>query len=642
MSPRTTAATLAVTALSVATLAPAQPRSAATPEPDEESGVVITATRTERRAADSAVATEVISRADIEASGAENLASILEEHQGLDVQRSAAFGASLRIQGLDPQYTLILVDGQRVAGRINGAIELARFMAEDIERIEIVRGPSSALYGADALAGVINVISRRARRPWEGELRARYGALNSVDATARGALVRGPVAINAVLGFHRRDAFDLNPSDAATNGSAFDSINGALRAEWRPSAAWLLATGVEYFFRDQRAVDSGAGGAVFDRSSRTETLSVPLSASVRWGPRGRSRLRASAWLTYFRDQFLRDQRGSDALDLAQQTRNYFAQAEAQLDIAVGPDRTVTVGVDGSFELLTSERLTSGASQRGRFALYYQDEVLLVRAPRLALVPGFRLDVGTQFGVAPTPKLQARFDPHPTLSLRLGYGWGFRAPSFQELQLLFENSSAGYVVAGNPALRPERSRALDLSAEWRPHRRATITANFFRNDLEDVIDAVSTGAASSGEPTLFRYANVAAAWTMGVEAQLRVRPAPWLTIDASYTLTLTRDATLDRPLEGRAPHRATLSVQVRHPASGVEASTRVALVGPRPFYPATGTVEMPAYASMDLRAAWTFRRRLQLFLGCDNALDAGDARFLQIQPRTLYGGAALKY
>lgn len=620
----------------------AQRSTSATSAGDDGEGAVITGTRTERSASESTVQTEVITRADIEASGAENLAGVLEEHRGLDVQRSAAFGSSLRVQGLDAQYALILVDGQRVAGRVNGAIDLTRFLSESIDRIEIVRGPSSALYGSDALGAVINVIPRRARRAWEGELRARYGSFNSVDASARGAMVRGPWSITAVAGYHRRDAFDLDPSDAATTGGAFDSLQGAARAEYAPDAQWRIAAGAEYFFRDQRAVDSGAGGAVLDRYNRTETISAPLTLSYRWGAGLRSRLRSSLWLTYYRDQFLRDQRGGDALDQSQDNRNIIAQAEAQLDVAVGPDRTITVGLDGMFEWQRSDRLMNGSTERARLALYYQDELTLLRAPRLSLVPGVRLDIDSQFGLAPTPKLQARLDPHRSLSLRLSYGWGFRAPSFQELSLLFENSSAGYVVAGNPALRPERSRSLDVGVEYKPHWRVALSANFFRNDLEDLISAESVTSSGSGESQLFRYENIARAWTMGVESSVRVRAAAWLTLDASYTLTLTEDQSLMRPLEGRAAHRATLAASFRHSDTGLEASSRVALVGPRPFYPATGTIEMPAYLSIDARAAWTIRRLVQLFVGADNLANAGDARFLPIQPRTIYGGASLRY
>ncbi len=607
----------------------------------EPEGVVVTATRTERNPGESTVQTEVISRAEIEASGAENLAGVLEEHGSLDVQRSSAFGASLRVQGLDPQYALVLVDGQRVAGRVNGAVDLTRFLTEDIERVEIVRGPSSALYGSDALGAVVNIIPRRTRRAWEAELRGRYGSFDSVDASARGATTRGPVAVTAVAGYHRRNAFDLDPSDLATTGAAFDALSAAARAEWRPDPAWLVATGVEYFFRDQRAIDSGAGGAVLDRFNRTETISVPLSMSYRWGPQRRSRVRASLWLSYYRDQFLRDQRGGDALDQSQDNRNIVAQADAQLDLAISPDRAISVGLDGMFEWQQSDRLMGQTAQRARLAIYYQDELTLLRAPRLSLIPGARLDVDSQFGLAPTPKLQARFDPHRALSLRLSYGWGFRAPSFQELNLLFENSSAGYVVAGNPALRPERSRSVDLGLELRPHSRVTLSCNLFRNDLEDLISAVSD-AARSGDAQLFSYQNIARAWTMGVESSARVRATSWLTVDASYTLTATEDQTLARPLEGRALHRATLALTARHIETGVEASTRAAIVGPRPFYPATGAIEMPAYASIDARVAWTFRRWLQLFAGADNLTDAGDARYLPVQPRTFYGGAALRY
>ena len=89
------------------------------------------------------------------------------------------------LQGLDPKYTLILVDGQRVSGRVNGRIDLTRLPADDIERIEIVRGPGSVLYGADSLAGTINIITRRASKRWEAEAHSAYGSFNTIDLTGR-------------------------------------------------------------------------------------------------------------------------------------------------------------------------------------------------------------------------------------------------------------------------------------------------------------------------------------------------------------------------------------------------------------------------------------------------------------------------
>ena len=602
---------------------------------------MVTGTRTERRLADSPVATEVLTRDDIEASGAENLATLLEEHAGMDVNRSNISGSNLRIQGLDPQYVLILVDGERAAGRVNGGVDLTRFNLENVDRVEIVRGPSSALYGADALGGVVNIITRPARRRLEAEGHARYGTLNTVDATGRVAARRGAWSGAVTGGFHRRDAFDLNPADPATTGSNQNAFTGSLRGEWEPSRRVRLITTAEYFQRRSEAVDGGAGGAVFDRQNLTETASASLSLRSRLCDDHNTALRVTAWYTLFRDQSLRDQRGADVLDAYNETRNHIGQLSAQLDREFNRRHVLTVGAEGYAEFLTAERLESGSALRGRASVYAQHQWTVTTGRPLVVVPGVRLDLDTQFGLAPTPKLQVRFDPHRALALRASYGWGFRAPSFQELYLFFENPSAGYLVEGNTSLRPERSQAVNVGFEWRPARELWLSVNLYRNDVEDLINTVIVGG-SQGESTRYTYRNVDRAWTMGVEASARLRPTRGLTVDLGYTFTATRDVTLDRALEGRALHRWNAGVTWRHARSGVELSTRLAVVGSRPYYPTTGDVVAPPYASWDLRVAKRIGQHVTAFVGCDNLLSAGDADRLLIPPRVAYAGATVRY
>ena len=120
--------------------------------------ITVTATRTDRTLAETVVATEVINREQIESSGASTAADLLETHPGVSTEQSFA-GVAIRLQGLNPEHVLVLIDGQRVIGRKDGAIDLSRYPVDWIERIEIVKGPSSVLYGSDAMGGVINIIS---------------------------------------------------------------------------------------------------------------------------------------------------------------------------------------------------------------------------------------------------------------------------------------------------------------------------------------------------------------------------------------------------------------------------------------------------------------------------------------------------
>src|SRR5690606_32377237 len=117
-----------------------------------------------------------------------------------------------------------------------------------------------------------------------------------------------------------------------------------------------------------------------------------------------------------------------------------AQIGAQYDTLLGAEHLVSVGTEGWYESLRSERLAGGRGQRTRAALYVQDEWTLSAAPLLSVLPGARLDADSQFGAYATPRLAVRFDPAAQLTLRASYGWGYKAPDFRELYLLFENPS----------------------------------------------------------------------------------------------------------------------------------------------------------------------------------------------------------
>ncbi|HSP78591.1 MAG TPA: TonB-dependent receptor plug domain-containing protein, partial [Myxococcaceae bacterium] len=125
-------------------------------ESDQGKQTVVTASRTERKLEDVVVPTEVITRTQIEAHGARDLGQLLQQHPGVELVHTFR-GTGLRLQGLDPEYVLVLVDGERVGGRVGTTLDLGRFSLRDVERVEIVKGPAAALYAADGIRGVVNL-----------------------------------------------------------------------------------------------------------------------------------------------------------------------------------------------------------------------------------------------------------------------------------------------------------------------------------------------------------------------------------------------------------------------------------------------------------------------------------------------------
>jgi outer membrane receptor for ferrienterochelin and colicins len=606
--------------------------------------VVVTGSRTERPLGEAPVATEVISREQIEESGARDLAELLEDRPGVYLERST-FGTGPELQGLPADYTLILIDGVRVPGRVGGVIDLSRIASENIERIEIVRGAGSALYGSDAIAGVINIITRQANKPIELGGAASLGPHGRLDLSGSVGTRRPGWSARVSGGRHSSDGFDLDPSDIATTQAASQQYDASQSSELSLGSGIRLRSSADFVRRERQGIDLSAGGAVFDRDNHTQTFSVGLRPGFELASGTQLELRSSYAL--FRDEFSLDQRGSDALDDRQDTREQLGQFGAQLDMLLG-SHLVTAGAEGSYETLDTERLASGHGDRTRIGFYAQDEWTLSEAPLFVVLPGARLDVDSQFGSAPTPRLALRYDPVPSVTLRASYGGGFKAPDFRELYLLFENPSAGYLVEGNTELDPERSQNFGASVEVRPHRSVWFSLQGFYNLLDDRIDTVLAPATEMG-PQRFRYLNVNSAVTRGLIATLSVSPLAGLRMELSYDLTDARSrGTGARRLSGTPAQRATASLRYRAPNIGFETTWRGSFVGTRPFYQDSdgdGDEEQRnsyGYANIDVRVAQRIGYGFRSFLFGQNLLDAGDAEFLALTPRTFSGGLEYEF
>jgi outer membrane receptor for ferrienterochelin and colicins len=618
---------------------------------DEEGEVVVvTASRAEQKLRDAVVPTEVITRDEIEASGAQDASGVLETVPGVEIERSFR-GAGVRMQGLDSEYVLILVDGKRLIGARDGVIDLSRIPVDRIERIEVVKGAASALYGSDAIAGVINVITRKPRSAWSAEatgvggLRDTAGGGPLVDTRVGGGLRRERGAAGIHAGWRESPSYDLDPADAQTDGNAVEQASVSLDGEWTPSDDVTVDGAASYTLLDAQGVDESRG-ATYDRRNLTEESSARAGVSLR---RSLTRVHGGLTASDVRDQYLADQRGSDALDVYEESNEKLVQLDGQVDTWMKGGHLFSGGVEGSAAFLVSPRL-SADGERFRLGVFVQDEWRPPTRLKLAVVPSARLDVDSWFGTHPTPRLAVRLDPTPTLALRASGGSAFRAPSFKELFLRFENAGVGYVVEGNPALRPETAWNASAGAELSLRAGFRAALDLYYNHLDDMITIglvqASTPEAPAGE---YGYVNVSSARTAGGEARLGWRWREVVDLDLGYAYTDTEDLDLGRPLDGRSPHRATFAVSGRHVAWGLSGTARGEVVGPATFFPDEdgSSTEPPVvtetYVNLKLRAEQAFwKRRVRLFVGVDNALDAGDALYVHLDPRLFYAGLTVSW
>lgn len=633
-------------ALAMLLAGPATAQAAPTsPKPDVHrlDEVVVTGTRTERRMADAPVATEVITRSEIEASGALNAAQLLSGRMGIEIVPSLGV-QGVRLQGLDSQHVLIFVDGKRVTGRVNGAVDLSRFPIDSIERIEIVRGGSSALYGSEAMGGVIHLISRAPTKNTSYELQAGYGNFNSGLLSGTTSFNLGPLGNRLTVDWRRRDSFDLTPETVGTSGNSYDMLTLDDRAVFKVNDHVTLKAHVDYLYRDQQGVDASATGAVFDRRNLTETFSASLEPELRLP--GFERLQLKAYYNRYRDQFLQDQRGYSTFDQVQQTVDQLAQINLQDERVLGENHLLTTGAEVAYERLDTDRLQSAYGDRTRGAFYLQDEWLALEGPSLMVVPGLRADLDSRFGTHVTPKLALRLDPSDSLTLRASVGSGFRAPDFKELMLRFVNPAINYEILGNPNLRPETSRSLNLGLELRPSSWAWLGVNLYRNAIADLIDAQFLPSDGTSDATRYQYVNVADAMTQGVEASMRLNVLPGLVLEPGYTLNDTLNKQTNQPLPGRALHSGNLIARYQHEAWGLAGYAKLAVAGERPFYQSTSEVTSktlaPGYTTLDAKVTKTLTSQVSLFVQGENLLNASDPAFLPIPPLTVMAGLISRF
>ena len=215
--------------------------------------VVVTATRTPQRLKETPVITDLITRAEIEATGAENIGEVLEHKAGIIIHRDG-HGDGVQLQGLDSEYVLILVDGEPQVGRIAGKLDMARMAVENVERIEIVKGATASLFGNAALAGVINIITRKSASPFSVQVSQSIEQNHTFDSRGTFGLQQGKLNGLFTLSANRRNPIDLDTSDLTTTIDGYANITGSARTEYLLTSATNLVFSGQYFTQDQEGI----------------------------------------------------------------------------------------------------------------------------------------------------------------------------------------------------------------------------------------------------------------------------------------------------------------------------------------------------------------------------------------------------
>ena len=569
--------------------------------------VVVTATRLPRAVAGVPAAVTVLRGVDLRAQGIHTVFEALRDVPGAAVVQTGSFGGqtSLFLRGGQSNYVKVLVDGVPV-NQPGGSFDFANLTTDNVERIEVVRGPASVLYGSDAVTGVVQIFTRRGTGASRAEASVRGGTYGTLawDAEASG----GSQVASYSVSISRFASDGMYAFNNRYHNTVFSGLARVVPDD-RTDATLTLRYGDDAFH-----FPTNGAGVPRDRNQFTYGSGPTLGLDV--GYYFTPRLEARLFLATNETNGGFDNRPDSTADSSRfqsldDLRRSSVDLRTNLYLPSGPVVTVATAVEQERERSFNVCRTSFGdcstppidSARWNAAFYAQ--AVTNAGGRIVLTTGVRLEDNQRFGTYVTYRLGAVYRLADGTRLRATAGTGFREPSF------FENYSTGFSI-GNPDLKPEHSRSWELGLEQSvASGRATFSATFFDQRFVDMIDY--NPGAPLGAPN---YHNVAAANASGVEVGMRFVPVGRLSAGASYTYLHTEVTNpgfdpssgallaAGQPLTRRPRHSARLDARYRPTERGT-VSLAVTYVGDRqdqdfstfPF----PRVTLPPYTRVDLAA-----------------------------------------
>lgn len=601
---------------------------------------------------------DVISRNRIRDTGYESVAEVLQELPGVVTRRGTqgAGAAGEQIQGIDSRQVLTLFDGQPVIGAKGvkrGAINLDRQSVNTIERIEVVKGAASALYGSDAIGGVINQISRDPANPVETSFTASGGSQGRFDARGDAGFARDRFSAFFSGERHKQNDFDLTPTTFDTTGAGFHRYDALAKFKYKFTPNISLSAWARSYWNSERGRARGKEGnleSVIDEDAQSFNLAGD------WQINERTTMQARGYFTRF-DEIANSTLLPSGTPIA--PGNLFerlGKADVSLSRILGEHQFI----QGGAEWLTNtyggiNRLQNDKGNDIDFAsVWAQDRISF--ANRVTVTLGLRFDNHSIFGSAISPKAGLNVRVTDYWRVRASYGRGFRAPDLGQLFYRFLNPTNLYQVIGNPNLRPEYAHSVQIGSEFTSlSRRARFGVNVFRNDIEDLIDSVSLGFIATPQQLqqialregidltefrpalnrlLFLYKNISQAVTQGVEFDGEVLLTRGFSLGGAYTYLNARDTASNRPLLNRHKHQGNVRLAWEsNPRVGLRANLRgtfyskwinaLATVNPTTGVVTSPDVIPPGFSVWDAYAAKRIYRGLEFFGAVDNVNNSRD-------------------
>ena len=495
--------------------------------------VVVTATRTERNLASLPLPIAIITSEAISKSGVTRLNEILFEQTGLLTIPDFGGVEGIQVQGLDASYTLILIDGVPLVGRSAGTLDLSRISVGNIDRIEIVKGASSSLYGSEALAGVINIITKKPKRDLlSGNLSYRYGSFETNDLNSNVVWKKNKFSGSIFANYFNTNGYDLNESTPEKTVEPFYNITIQPKFYYDFSDDLKLVVGTRYYNQKQD-YKATIDDEKYKGNSNINEWNSQIKVTHKWNKKFYSEYEFYA-TNYKTDEFLND--SNKQLFEANFYKQWLFRPEVRTTWSFQKSK-LTAGIGLNKETLNRTYFDSNVVFNSQYAFLQYD---YNPTDKWNVLAGFRYDNHQEYQSQWSPKFAINYKVNQNFSLKSSIGYGFKAPDFRQLYFDFSNSAIGYAVFGynvaetklddldaqgqilfrydgidfNSELKPENSINFNLGSYYEKENFKWET-NFFYNSISNLIDTKAIAQKTNGQ-NVFSYFNIDEIFTYGIE------------------------------------------------------------------------------------------------------------------------------
>ncbi|PID28324.1 MAG: hypothetical protein CSB55_04980 [Candidatus Cloacimonadota bacterium] len=480
--------------------------------------ISVTACKTAKFTKDIPVKVDIVPLEDIENTNSLSVDEVLEYVPGLEVEENGYSRGTVKLQGLPTEYTLVLVDGERTKGGHQGT-DVSQIPLDTAERIEIIKGPASALYGSDALGGVINIITKDAPESPTYESALTISTFNTTNVKANLGYGIGKFGLIANAGKYKTDGKILSEAYRADNYFAKLTYKNLNKYSFSYN---MYEEKRNLFLMEERKYDYKLHSEInnFDGMQ----------------------LRANA---YFIEYTREMKAASDPTKAVENEWRGSIQAEKYFDNEHG----LIVGTEITLRDYDSNIIKGDEDIE---SIYAQYEIPFWEKYTVTL--GGRFDYHNDWGLQPAPKLSLLCNFTEDFLVRGSIGRGFRAPSLAELHSFwYHQPGGGLWIQGNPNLDPEHSIGVNINTEFK-YLNMNNSFSVFYNDVKDMIVQEEVGTYDDDGHPLYTYFNRAKVRTYGLEYQNKYYFGKYFNTSLGYTYLHTEDEDINKELTNSPNHK----------------------------------------------------------------------------------------